>query len=87
MLKSSPVAVLVDEIEIIDRFKHIVVLYDVRTGIQVTENIDFVDCSLLQFWQLFEFIGLHHFDGDFLFGLDVNGTVDSGINPASQFVL
>lgn len=87
MLKGSSIAELVDKIEIIDSFKHIVVLYYVRTGIQVTENIDLIDSALFEFWKLFKFIGLDHFDGNFQLGLDVNGTVNPGVNTASQLVL
>ena len=47
LLKGSPVAVLIDEVKVIDSFEHVVILDDMFAGLQVTQNIDFVDGSFL----------------------------------------
>lgn len=51
-----------------------------RAVLQVGENVNFVDGSFFQFGKLPEFLSLDTFDGDFLFGFEVDSLEDSGVD-------
>jgi hypothetical protein len=59
----------------------------VRTWFETAEDVDLVYSSFFQFRKLLEFVGLHHFNCDFLLIGEVNSFVDSGIDSGSKFML
>ena len=46
VLKSASVAVLVDEVEVIGGFEHVEIFDDVGVGLNIGEDVDFVDSAL-----------------------------------------
>lgn len=46
-VESAPVAVLIDEVEVIGSLEHVDVLDDVGAGLQRGEDVDFIDSALL----------------------------------------
>ncbi len=62
VLEGATVAVLIDKVEIVGCFEHVVVLDDIGVAFYVGEDVDLVDRALLQLLILFKFI-----DGDHLY--------------------
>lgn len=62
VLEGATVAVLIDKVEIVGCFEHVVVLDYIGVAFYVGEDVDLVDCALLQLLILFKFI-----DGDHLY--------------------
>ena len=85
--KCAPVAVFINEIEIVNCLEHIEISDDVGTVLQLCQGVDFIDGTFLKFGHLLKLIGLHHFDGHLLLGDHVDSFVDFGVNSLSQFHL
>lgn len=62
VLEGATVAVLIDKVEIVGCFEHVVVLDDIGVAFYVGEDVDLVDRALLELLILFKFI-----DGDHLY--------------------
>ena len=87
LLKSASIAELVDKVEVIDCFEHVVVTDYVWTRLEVAENIYFVDSAFLEFWQLSKLVRFDHLDCHFLFRFQLNGLEHSRVDSGAQLVL
>lgn len=86
-LESATVAKLIDEVEVISSLEHIEVLDNVRTGLQIRQDVDFVVSALLELGVLLELLSFDHLHGYFLLVLDVDGLVDGGVHASSYLAL
>jgi hypothetical protein len=74
LLEGSTVAVLVNEIEVVDCFEHIEILNDMGTTLEIGENAYLVVGAFLKLRILFELLGANLLNGHFLFGFDIDGS-------------
>jgi hypothetical protein len=59
----------------------------VRTVLKIGEDVNFVDSSFFQFGKFLEFLGLYTFDGYLLFGFEIDGLEDSGVDASAELLL
>ena len=86
-LEGAPVAVLVDEVEVVGRLEHIDVLDDVLILLDVGEDVYLIDGALLQFFVLFESAHLDDFDRVLLAVQLVDGPVDLTVGPLAYYLV
>ena len=86
-LKSTTVAVLIYEVEIIDSLEHIEVFDDMLAGLEIGQDVDLIEGALLQLRKLFKLIRFDHLYGHFLLVLHVDCPVDCGVHPTTYLVL
>lgn len=84
--EGASVAVLVDKVEVIDCFEHVVVLDNVGTAFKIVEDVDLIVGAFLQFGVLFEFVSLDHFDCDFLLSFYVYGAEHCRVHSSANLV-
>ncbi len=85
--KVAPIAILIDEVIIIGSFEHVYISDDMRGGFQIGEDIDLVESSLLKFGTLLKFVSVHHFYGNLLLRLHVEGLENGGVGSLPYFNL
>lgn len=66
LVQGAPIAILVDEIEVVSSLEHVNILDDEGAALQRGQYVDFIDRALFQLGDLPEFLGLHHLDGHLL---------------------
>jgi hypothetical protein len=86
-VQSSAIAVFIDKVEVVGCFEHIDVFDDVGAALQRGEDVDFVDCALLQLGDLLELLRLHHLDRHLQFRDQVHCLVDLRVDSFSQLLL
>lgn len=86
-IQCASITEFIDEIEVIDSFKHVNIFDDVGTVLDSRKNVDFVDSTFLKFRYLFELVSVNYFDSHLLFGFHMNGLVDLSIHTLSQLFL
>lgn len=84
ILEGTTVAVLIDKVEIVGCFEHVVVLDDIGVAFYVGEDVDLVDCALLQLLILFKFIDGDHLYRVFFFVVVVYGSIYFTIHARSD---
>jgi hypothetical protein len=72
----APIAVLIDEVVVIDGLEDLHELDDMVVLLDFGEGLDFVDGALLEFGAHLELLDLDDFDGHKLVGAFVGGLVD-----------
>lgn len=80
IFKGAPVAKLIDEVEVVGGFEHVIVSDDVRVGFDAAENVDFVDGALLQFFILSKACNWNNLDSVFFFIIRIYRSVDLSID-------
>lgn len=83
-IQSAAIAILVDEVEVVDSLEHVDVPDDVRTVLDGGQNVDFVDRAFFQFWDFFELLRVYHLDRHLLFCFHVHRFVHFAIHALSQ---
>lgn len=86
-IECSSIAKFINKIKVIYSFKHINILDDVRTILNRWQNIYFVYCTLLEFWNLLELVGVDDFDGDLLFSFHMNCLINFSVNSLAELFL
>lgn len=83
-IKGAAIAVLVNEVKVVDSFEHVDVPDDVRTVLDGRQNVNFIDGAFFKFRDFFELLGVDDLDGDFLFSFHVDRFVYFAIDALSE---
>ena len=87
ILESASIAKLVDKVEVIGSFEHVVVLDDVSVCLDVGQDVDLVHSTLLQLLILFELVYGYHLDSVFFFVRVVDGPVDFAVDTRADLLI
>ncbi len=86
-LEGSPVAELIDEVEVVGSLEHVDVLDDMIVFLDISEDVNFIYCAFLQLLVLLEPADLDHLHRVLLSIVLIRRSVDLTVGPFPDYLV